>query len=221
MLVVLASTVILMPGGEKFVPAALVLGLLLAATERAWKRIFALAAVAFALAVMTAALPMRWSNPAVVVLASLSSYTVRFVAIGSIATHLAATTSPGEFASALRAARLPRAFVVPATVMLRFSPVVMAEARAVIDAMKLRGLANGRSVLRHPVRALEQLMIPLMASSLRAADDLSASALLRGLGASGVHPTTMRPLRFGRADAVCLALVIVLTGATVAGTHPC
>lgn len=214
LLVVLASAVILAPGGGLFVSAAILLGMLLAASEGAWRRVVVLPAIAAGLMGLAYGLPLWWEHPLADVLAVLSGYLVRFTAIGGIGMHLAKTTSPGELTAALRSARLPRAIYVPAAVMLRFSPVVLSEARAVLDAMRLRGLLTVGGVLRHPILALERLIVPLTASSLRAADDLSASSLLRGLGARSAKPTVLTPLKFTRSD----ALFGLLVAALVAGT---
>jgi energy-coupling factor transport system permease protein len=89
--------------------------------------------------------------------------------------------------------------------MLRFFPTVMGEAVAVLDAMRLRGLAGGRGLARHPVRSLERFAVPMIAASLRASEDLSASAVLRGLG-SRRRPSAMFPPRFGLPDAVACLL---------------
>jgi len=39
-------------------------------------------------------------------------------------------------------------------------------------------------MLRHPNRSIEYFTVPLIASSLRVAEDLSAAALLRGQGST-------------------------------------
>ena len=77
---------------------------------------------------------------------------------------------------------MPRALTVPIAVMLRFVPVVAAEASAVLDSMRLRGLIGWRSVLRHPVLSIGWFTVFVIASMLRVGDDLSVAALLRGLG---------------------------------------
>ena len=50
---------------------------------------------------------------------------------------------------------------------------------------------------------------PLLASSTRRADDLSASGLLRGLGANP-HPTSAEPLRFSWKDLLLLAATVAI-----------
>jgi energy-coupling factor transport system permease protein len=98
--------------------------------------------------------------------------------------------------------------------------VIAAEASAVHDAMRLRGIGGWAGLLRHPVLGIERFTVPLIASSLRVGEDLSASALLRGLG-SADRPTAMNPPRFGRADVACALVVAVLVAGTLlASTLP-
>lgn len=104
--------------------------------------------------------------------------------------------------------RVPQAIVVPTAVMLRFLPVVATETHAVWDAMRLRGLANTGDLLRHPARFVEWLTVPVIASTLRVGDDLTASALLRGLGSTS-RPTSIHRTRIGFADTLIIAAIAV------------
>ncbi|MEU6755474.1 energy-coupling factor transporter transmembrane component T [Streptomyces sp. NPDC046685] len=209
-----ASITIMAPGGLWFVPAALTAGVLLALTERAWRRAVALPLAAVAAAAVAFVLPLAAPWPVLGLIGVMGEFTLRIVAVGSIAAHLIQTVSPTRFAAALRSARVPSAFTVSGAVMLRFVPTIITEAQAVRDAMRLRGLGGWAAMLRHPLRAIEYFTVPLMASSLRAAEDLSASALLRGLG-SQPNPTSMHPPRFGPADAVAVVVVAMLAAATL------
>ncbi|MFI6538702.1 energy-coupling factor transporter transmembrane component T family protein [Nonomuraea sp. NPDC050547] len=214
LLVLATSLVVMAPQGAAFVPAALVLGVLLALNEGAWVRALALPAGAAAIGAVAHLLPVLLPHPAVGMVATLAAYLVRFVAIGGVALHLISTTSPTELTAALRAARVPRAITVSAAVMLRFLPTIFAEARAVYDAMRLRGIGGWRGMLRHPVLGIERFTVPLIASSLRVAEDLSASALLRGLG-SPSRPSSMRPPRLAAADGAAVLVALALGTATV------
>ncbi|MGW1677354.1 energy-coupling factor transporter transmembrane component T [Saccharopolyspora sp. NPDC002376] len=209
-----ASITIMAPGGLWFVPAALVAGVLLAISERAWRRAFGIPVAAGAAAAVAYLLPLAVASPVLGVVGVTAGFALRLVAVGGIAAHLSSTITPTRFTAALRLSRVPMAFTVPSAVLLRFVPTIVAEARAVRDAMRLRGLGGWWAMLRHPVRSIEYFTVPLMASSLRAAEDLSASALLRGLG-SQPRPTSMHPLRFGPADAVAVVVVVLLAVATL------
>ncbi len=76
--------------------------------------------------------------------------------------------------------------------------------------MALRGLRPGPlSLLRHPWRSIQLLLIPLIFTIVRSGDELAAAALVRGLG-SPARPTSAVALRFGLQDAIVLAVPLVL-----------
>lgn len=202
--------------GWTWVPAALVIGLLLAALDAALVRAIAIAVMAGTVWAVESVLPGAVSGPVVAVTAVAVQYLVRFGLVLAIVAHLVHSTSPAQLAYALRAAHVPRVVVIPVTVMMRFLPVIGFESVAVAEALRLRGLATWREVLRHPVLTVERFTVPMISSSLRVAEDLSAAALLRGFG-STTRPTALTPPRPGLADAgiavvLVAAIVITLTG---------
>jgi energy-coupling factor transporter transmembrane protein EcfT len=219
LLVVVTSTVVTSPGGLRFVPAALALAVGLAAWEGAWRRAVGLPVVAAVMAAVGWLLPLWWTSRFTAILSLACTFLIRFTVAIGVGMHLIATTSPTDLHTAFRAWKVPRAIAVTVAVMLRFFPVVAGEAAAVRDAMRLRGLAGAGGFLRHPVLSIERFTIPMIASSLRASEDLSASAILRGLG-SRRKPTAMNPPRFGRPDGVLAAVVAMLAIAAVALPAP-
>ena len=130
-----------------------------------------------------------------------------FVALGLLFALPAAKLTAG-----IRQLPIPAGAQLMLTVMLRFVPVVAAEASAVLDSMRLRGLTGWRSVLRHPVLSIGWFTVPVIASTLRVGDDLSAAALLRGLG-SHRRPTCRVPLHLGRSDLLWVGIGAVLVAA--------
>lgn len=204
----------MIPGDLRFVIPALLLGVGLAVASRAWRRAMGLVAAAVLLWVLVWLLPGWWTNTFTATVSSVCIYGIRFLAIAGIGIHLIVTTSPTQLSAGLRASHIPRAVAVTLAVMLRFFPVVASEAAAVLDAMRLRGLTGAGGLLRHPILSIERFTVPMIASSLRASEDLSASAILRGLG-SHRRPTAMIPPRFGPADLVLLFVVVALAVATI------
>lgn len=211
-LVVLVSSVVMAPGGLRYVPAALVLALGLAAWERAWRRALGLTGAAALLWALGWLLPLWWVSPVTAIGSIASAYLIRFVVAIGVGMHLIATTSPTQLAAAFRISRVPRPIAVTMAVMLRFFPVVMAEAAAVVDAMRLRGLTGVRGFIAHPILSMERFAVPMIAASLRASEDLSASAILRGLG-SPRQPTAIEPPRFTATD---LLLTLTVAGLAAA-----
>ncbi|WP_375002934.1 energy-coupling factor transporter transmembrane component T [Aeromicrobium sp. CTD01-1L150] len=206
LLVITTSVTVMAPGGDVFVPGAIALGAVLAASVRAWRRTAVILTATVVLAAVTYLVPEQFPHPATATIAIIASYALRLAAIGAVAAHLLATTNTAEWSAALTAARVPRTITVPSTVMLRFIPVVASEAAGVSDAMRLRGIGGWRGLLRRPVATVEWFTVPLIASSLRIGDDLSAAALLRGLGGHR-RPTCMSPPRFGPSDALAVTML--------------
>lgn len=212
-LVVLVSTAVMSPEGLRFVPAALVIGVGLALSERAWRRVAVLPLTVAAMWAIGWLLPLWWPNTVTTIAAIACIYLIRFAVALGVGVHVVATTSPTQLSAALRSWRVPRPISVTLAVMLRFFPVVASEAAAVLDAMRLRGLTGPAGFLRHPVLSLERFTVPMIAASLRASEDLSASAILRGLG-SRRAPTSLHPPSFAAAD---LGLLVAV-GALACGT---
>ncbi|MGB4777916.1 energy-coupling factor transporter transmembrane component T [Microbacterium sp.] len=208
-LVVLVSTLVMSPGGLQFVPAGLVLAVGLAVWERAWTRAAGLLVTAVALWVLGWLVPLWWPSAFAAIVSIACVYLLRFVVAIGVGMHVITTTSPTQLSAALRSWHAPRAISVTLAVMLRFFPVVASEAAAVLDAMRLRGLVGVRGILRHPILSLERFTVPMIAASLRASEDLSASAILRGLG-SRRTPSSLVPPRFGAPDAILLLVLAVL-----------
>ncbi|MDG4765901.1 energy-coupling factor transporter transmembrane component T [Solwaraspora sp. WMMD406] len=208
-LVVLVSAVVMSPGGLRFVPVGLLLAMALAVWERAWLRAVGLPVAAGATWMLGWLLPLGWENAFTAIVSIACVYLIRFVVAIGTGMHLIVTTSPTQLSAACRAWRIPRAISVTLAVMLRFFPVVASEAVAVLDAMRLRGLTGPTGFLRHPILSLERFTVPMIAASLNASDDLSASAILRGLG-SRRTPTSMNPPRFAMPDLILLLTVLVL-----------
>ena len=129
---------------------------------------------------------------------------LRFAISLSLGAWFVTTTRVSTLLAALNQLRAPRFLTIPLAVLFRFVPVALDEARGVIEAMRLRGY-SGSYLWRHPLQGIEKLVVPVLAASARSADDLSAAALIRGLGGGG-RPTVVDRLRFGSADAVLLAL---------------
>ncbi|WEG08663.1 energy-coupling factor transporter transmembrane component T [Microbacterium horticulturae] len=213
-LVIACSIAVMSPAGNRFVPYALLLAIGLAVWEGEWRRAAGLPMVAAAMWMLGWLLPVWWPNPLTAIISIACVYLIRFLVAIGVGAHLIATTSSTQLAAAFRTWRIPRPISVTLAVMLRFFPVVGTEAAAVLDAMRLRGLIGVRGLMRHPVLSVERFTVPMIAASLRASEDLSASAILRGLGSHRI-PTSMNAPRFGAPDLVLVLLVAALAAAAL------
>ena len=128
---------------------------------------------------------------------------------------LVSTTRVNEFMAAMNRIHMPKAMVIPLTVMLRYFPMVHEDWGYIIDAMRMRDVApTVKSLLTHPARTVECIYVPMMMSALKVADELSAAAVTRGL--ENPKPRTcLQEIHFSVADAVCFILFTLFMSVSV------
>ncbi|MBC3186407.1 energy-coupling factor transporter transmembrane protein EcfT [Corynebacterium sp. zg-331] len=138
------------------------------------------------------------------------TFTYRFFLVGLLSWVLLGGITTGSLLAAMRWGRVPRVLAVPAVVAVRFLPVVVDDARTIRDNLVLRGIvSSGAALFLHPVTAIRRAVLPLVASSVHTGDELSASALLRGLGCTRT-PTSVVSLRLGWVDALLLIVAVAV-----------
>jgi energy-coupling factor transporter transmembrane protein EcfT len=131
-------------------------------------------------------------------LGSFGAMVERVLPVAALGAWVIATTRVSELVAGMQRLRLPRELVIPMTVLLRFIPTVVRQSRAIGEAMAMRGLTGWG---HGPLRQLEYRWVPLMISITVIADELTASALARGLGGE-IQRTSITRIGFGMADAV-------------------
>jgi energy-coupling factor transport system permease protein len=104
----------------------------------------------------------------------------RFVVTIVMGEYLISTTSVSEFISAMERLHMPQAITIPMSVMFRLFPTIGAEWKSIRRAMGMRGIYLSGTKAG---QVLEYQMVPMITSSVRIGEELSASALTRGLGA--------------------------------------
>lgn len=96
--------------------------------------------------------------------------------------YLLAKIPSGKLTASLRKMPIPARIMLVLIVMLRFAPTVLHEFGEVKEAMKIRGfLKSVGNVLRHPMDTMEYAIVPMVFRSLKIADELAASAIVRGI----------------------------------------
>lgn len=114
----------------------------------------------------------------------------------AITTYAVKTTTVSELISGMERIHMPKGITIPLTVVFRFFPTVFREAEAISDAMKMRGIKLGG---KKSSKILEYKLIPMITCSVKIGEELSASAITRGLGAP-VKRTNICQLKFRFAD---------------------
>ena len=155
-------------------------------------------------------LPQLVPHPILAVIGLIGYWLMRLTISIGLATWLWVSTPVGHLIAAFQQLRLPSWVVIPLAVVFRFIPVVINECIGIFEAMALRGW-TGRDMILHPWKTTGRILVPLLSSTARLADELSAAALIRGLGAPGKSTVTV-DLHFRISDALLLVWAGVIGG---------
>ena len=102
--------------------------------------------------------------------------------------YFISTTTVSEFITAMERMHLSDKIIIPLSVVFRFFPTIKEEYSYIKDAMRMRGI----NLCGDPVKMLEYRLVPLMISITKIGEELSASALIRGLDSSGKRTNTCK-----------------------------
>lgn len=131
------------------------------------------------------------------------------IAAGMFATQ---NTSVGEWVAAMKKWHLPNFLVIPFIVICRFFPTLRHDFKSIRQAMKFRGIYLSVSqVVKHPIQTMEYFLVPILKQVDYTAQELSAAALVRGLGYEGQH-TSVISIKLKLQDylLICSLLVLLL-----------
>ena len=125
------------------------------------------------------------------------------------------TTRISQFLSALTAMHLPFRAVIPIAMLFRFIPTVQDEWNGIRKAMAFRGISlSFGSVLRHPGKTIEYVLVPLLFSTIGVMEELAAAALARGMDID-VKRSSYEEMRLHAADYIAMLFFAALSAAIV------
>ena len=125
------------------------------------------------------------------------------------------TTDMSEIVYSLKCLHLPDQIIIPVTVMARFFYTTTIDYQQIKDSMYLDGLTTSRLIM-HPIKFFEYRIVPLLMVLTRTADDVSVSALTRGLEV-GKERTYIFTNNLKLIDYICFAAMILLIFITWGG----
>ncbi len=163
--------------------AIVVISVCLLITNKNYKTAL-LYSVLFAAAVVASATKDMMALPMLLNMVSvlLNALIIRLFPILMLGYYVVSSTKASEFISAMVKWHVPEAFIIPVSVVFRFLPTLKEENQCISNAMKMRGINwSGKKTRSNPGLFLEFRMIPLFFSVVKIGDELSASALTRGL----------------------------------------
>jgi energy-coupling factor transport system permease protein len=114
------------------------------------------------------------------------------------------SSPPGNLIAFLSRLRAPSSVILGTLVIFRFFPTMKTALRGLGESMRNRGLLGMRNMVRHPLANFEYTLVPLLLRCLQIADQLSVSAVSRGIEAPVKRESYYaRPMKAG--DYLCVA----------------
>jgi len=98
------------------------------------------------------------------------------------------TTTVNEWIAAFKKIHMPNWLLIPLAIMARFFPTIREDYQHIRKAMAFRGIGTSFwDLIKHPLQTLEFILIPLLMNATQVAEDLTVSALTKGLSLPGKH----------------------------------
>lgn len=154
--------------------------------------------VAYGLSVMSS---MFLSGPLLFLALGVTGIMRQFLPGVMMGYWFVSTTTVSEFMAACDRIRLTQSIEIPLVVMMRYFPTIAQDYSQISDAAKMKALGLSQG----PITAVENRLVPLLASAVRGGEDLSAAALTRGLGAP-IHRTNICEIGFHACDMMLLSV---------------
>ena len=130
----------------------------------------------------------------------------RFLPTYMMGLYVINTTTVSEFKATMDKLHIPDALTIPMCVMFRLFPTIREENDSIRAAMKMRGIRFGGGKVG---KMLEYRIVPILTCVAKIGEELSASALTRGLGKQKKR-TNICQIGLGWADYM-IFLFVVLT----------
>ena len=163
-----------------------------------WALTYALALVGDVVLVDT--MPGVWN----IIIVMLTGVVCRMLPALLLGYFLLSTTTVSEFVAAMERMHMPKQIIIPLSVMFRFFPTIGEESAAINDAMRMRNISLGKT-RGGSAALLEYRLVPLFISCVKIGEELSSSALTRGMG-SPTKRTNICRIGFHAVDAAYIAV---------------
>lgn len=120
------------------------------------------------------------------------------------------TTPVAEWIALLKSWRMPQPVITLVAVMGRFGPTLSQDYKKIHQAMAFRGISgNVWGLFKSPIQSFEYILIPLLMNATQVAEDLTVSALTKGISLPGRH-TSLVQLQLQARDYIYMfALVFI------------
>lgn len=213
LLVLLIINIVMIAGGITGVVfyirimLAMIPFLLLICSKKNYKTAFIYLS-AFAFATFGEGVVIRYATGNInLVFLLLSGIISRFVPGLMMGYYVMTSTTVSEFIAAMERMHITKKITIPFCVMFRYFPTISEENKAIASAMKMRGIGL-KGKRNNLVSLLEYRLVPIMMSTVKIGDELSAASLTKGLD-SDVKRTNICNIGIGCKDILLCIFVVV------------
>ncbi len=127
--------------------------------------------------------------------------------------------SSGKLIATLSKIRVPRIVTLSVAVMFRFMPTIGTEYRLIRNSQKFRGIGtNPVSVILHPYRTMEYILVPLLIRTSKVSDELSAAAMVRGMSLNG-EMNSFIEVKWKKTDTIITVIYFFIVTAIIYYDH--
>jgi energy-coupling factor transport system permease protein len=114
------------------------------------------------------------------------------------------SSPPGNLIAFLSRLRVPAPVILGTLVIFRFFPTMRTALRSLGESLRNRGILKPGNLLRRPLAVFEYILVPLLLRCLQIADQLSVSAISRGIEAP-VKRESYYEQKMKAGDYLCMA----------------
>jgi len=115
-----------------------------------------------------------------------------------------------EMMTSLENMYIPQMIIIPFAVVYRYIPTIIYEISCVKVSLKMRGLNTSLTgIILHPMKTIENFIIPLLIRSSKISDELSAASLCKGLDITNKR-TCLSDVRFQISDTIYCFICILI-----------
>ena len=147
--------------------------------------------------------------------------TLRIALMVACASLLSYTSTPKQLADGMEKAFSPlekihipvRDMAIMTMIAFRFIPVMLEEARSIMDAQAARGVEFENTTIWRKTRNVTAVVFPLFMNSIRRSADLAMAMEARGF--SGGPSSKMYPLEYKRGDRIAYVLSFVMLAVSI------
>lgn len=136
---------------------------------------------------------------------------VKFGPMCAMMVFVCKTMNNSRFLRSLERLKIPKHFIIPLGVCLRYLPSVTEEYGHIKNAMHFRGIEISlKNLIRRPFQLLEYILVPLLMRSLAIGTELARAALTRGIDYPG-QKTSYHIIHCRGVDYLCgIAWTVIL-----------